>query len=1141
MRHTVLLRTCCLTIALAFLFSLASVSMPTTEAVSVKTVIVQLSREPVVVAKYRAGLAGQPFDANAYRQQVIADQNTFLQRAAASGIPFTMAAVSAPNGPVTADIKFRFNYVYNGVTLVVPEQAVASLRNIEGVIGVYEAEELKVSLDRAVDYVRAPQLYGNPPKLSQFDQLDTGGHHGEGMIVAVIDTGVDWTHPMFGGDPTPPQFGFGPAVAAAGPNKKVIYYLNLTAGAVSDDFGHGTHVASDIAGYEANAPTSSFDGIPYTGGDVRIHGVAPQARIMAYKTLSAAGVGLNPSTIMAIEDAVQPFTIDGFPKPVPHVINLSLGSAAPGGNNPDHPTAVACDNATLAGVTVVASAGNDGRPAAVTPDGEATIGSPGSGRRVITVGANNDPGSSVNHIVLDRAFDNGDSPDLLDVLDPAGINAAQTGLVSAANHALAAGQRSNINIKQAGGSPYLGNEVGQYYVFAGAVGTTTPAGVPDSVSGRIAIARVGANTAFAAVPNLLAAKGAAAALIIRPDLAKITVANATIPTWSITETDANYLLDLLSSTDNDAGDPAVGPLSEFPIRLEPGSFRPAMADFSSKGPVGGFGQIKPDITAPGVNILGATVRVGSVAANGGFMLDPTGYLSASGTSFSSPITAGVVTLIKQKNIDWTPAMIRTALINTGTNLRQADGSALSDSALTLNQQGGGLIDTMAAANAKALMGSGAPGPTGSAPGMRPFAIGVSPLVGTSPGNPDFSGSYSFGNVPVAGVIGSSTHSQTVNIYDVGDGAGTYTVSASNVRLVDGTNLRVTFTDGGGNEISQVGVPSNGSASFNVNLVVNGENLPSTSQVQWFITATRNDGGQRLRMPFYLRAITPAVTTSAPNLNAVNGNELSGDPPIDINGNYQLQYSAGTGGTAPAKYRIQESNDNGASWTTLADVSASQTTFDLAGKANGNYLYRVIGLVQVDNGLYPSAASLTQAVTVDHRTEADVSALISAMIADGTLSFTGGTFQFDQVLKNVSSDITIFPPLRFTIVSIESSSGTVRVSNADNGGDGVASAAVFDYTNAAGFELTPGETSGARQLKFSNSRGEMFSFTATVSGHLRSGGGSAGAEGSFTEGSSSGSSSDSGESGTTEPVSIPSGKSLTFTVNPLLRTVSVKLL
>jgi subtilisin family serine protease len=1141
MNRSFMLRSFCFTIALALVFALASISSRTTHALAFKTVIVELSREPVVVAKYRANLEGQAFDANAYRQQVIADQDSFLQRAAAAGVSYTIAGVSAPNGSVTADIKFRFNYVYNGVTLVVPDAAIPLLKNIQGVKGVYEAEEVHPDLDRSVDYIRAPQLYGNPPKLTQFDQLNTGGLHGEGMIVCVIDTGIDWTHPMFGGDPTPPQFGVGPAVAAAGTNKKVLYYLNLTAGVTLDDFGHGTHVSADIAGYQAVAPTYGDDGTPYTGPSTTIHGVAPQARLMVYKTLTGVGAGLNPSTIMAVEDAVQPFTLSGYPKPVPHVINLSLGTAPPGGNNPDHPTAVACDNATLAGVTIVASAGNSGRPAAVTPDGEATIGSPGAGRRVITVGANNDPGSLIRNTIKDRVFVSGNPPDTSDVMDPAGINRNQTGLVDAGNKPTATGQRTDIVLGDVGGSPYLTSAVGQYYVFAGTV--QTPADVPDSVSGRIAIARP--SGAFAAVITALAAKGAAGVLLIQPTAASLTGVQTTVPARSIGQVDADYLLDLLSSTDNDTGDPAKGGLSEFPIRLKAGTFQPAMADFSSRGPVTGFGQIKPDITGPGVNIISATVRAGAVATSGSTMFDPTGYISASGTSFSSPITAGAVTLIKQKHMNWTPAMIRAALINTATNLRHADGTPRPDGANTLNEQGGGLIDAFAAVNATALMGTGAPGPSGSAPATRPFSIGVAPLVGTSPGNPDFSASYSFGNVAVAGVIGTSTHSQTVNIYDVasGAGAGTYRLAASSVRFVNGTTLRVSFTDGTGNDLSEVVVPANGSATFKVNLVVNGEELSDASQVQWYVTATRTDGGQRLRMPFYFRAILPAVTTGAPNLSAVNGNELADNPPVDIDGNYQLQYSAPAGGTQPSKYRVQESTDNGSTWTTLADVNASQTTFDIAGRANGNYLYRVIGLVPVENGLFPSAPSASKPVMVDHRTEADVTAMINAAIVDGSLSF-GTTTQFDQVLKNISNGTTIYPPLRFTIISIQSSSGMVRVANAENGGDGVSSPALYDYTNAAGFDITPGESSGSKHLAFSNPRVEMFTFTAVVRGNLRDATGGASAAGSTSGGdsTSSGTSGGTSSTGSGLPASVPlQGKVLSFTVNPLTRTVSVRLL
>ena len=61
-----------------------------------------------------------------------------------------------------------------------------------------------------------------PPRLTQYDELNTGGLHGEGTYIAVIDSGIDWSHPMFGGDPTPPRLGVAPPVAAANSNQKVV-------------------------------------------------------------------------------------------------------------------------------------------------------------------------------------------------------------------------------------------------------------------------------------------------------------------------------------------------------------------------------------------------------------------------------------------------------------------------------------------------------------------------------------------------------------------------------------------------------------------------------------------------------------------------------------------------------------------------------------------------------------------------------------------------------------------------------------------------------------------------------------------------------------------------------------------------------
>ncbi len=1085
-------------------------------------VIVELQREPVIVAKTAAEARGQSFDPTEYRQQIIADQNAFLNQLSAAGIDFTVAGVDAPNGPngEVANIQFRYNYVFNGLTLMVPSAAIDTIKQMSMVKSVHKDEPITMHLDNGVKYTRAPSLYGNPPQVKMGDALNTGGVHGEGIYIAILDTGVDWSHPMFGGDPTPPRFGVGPSVAALNPNPKVPYYLNLTPGAVQDDFGHGSHVAGISAGYFAKAPGP--DGLPLTADDVAIHGVAPQAKIMGYKVLSTVGSGVSSTIIMAIEDAVQPFTLTGHPKPVAHVINMSLGNTS---NDPNYPTSVASDNATLAGTTVVASAGNSGAPTPTNPTGEGTIGSPGSGRRVLTVGANIDPGSAPNK------------------LDEIG-----------------GGNRTGMKaFPLDGGAPIIA-DITQNYVFCGLA--ETPDQVPDSVSGKIALIERGGtvNTSppapsagtglFSNKAAFAVAKGAIAVIIynnVDGELTAATVRKSTVPVVGISRANGLYLKDAIGST-------AFGAVSVNQARLNKALvFDPDMASFSSKGPVGGLGLIKPDVTAPGVSILSATVRVGGVATNQSYMFEPTGYISASGTSMSSPMTAGVAALVKQKNPHWTPSMIRAAIMNSATNLRRADGTPVADGTQTINQIGAGLVDAYAAANAKAMMGVGVITSGGEGATTRPnhlcpnYGGNPSPLCGNSPGNPDFLGSHNFGAVPMAGVIGTSTRTQTVAITDVtnGQGGGVYALSSSAVRNVP-AGVTVSFSDGNGNSISSVEVPSGGSASFNVNITVNGESVPSNpTQIEWNVTAARTDGGQTLRMPFQYRAVAPTPAMFAPTLNEASGVEFGGNPATDINGNYQIRFAA-TGTNAPAKFRIEESNNNGATWAVVADVPASQTTQDFSGRGNGSFQYRVRGLYSVENGLLAGPASAVRTVVVDRRIEADITSAIEARMVDGTVSFSGGVFQFDQILRNISST-SVFSPMRLMITSVTSSSGNVRVKNADDGGNGVSAPATFDYTSQVGADqqLATGESTGVRRIQFNNPASEMFQFTVVVMGHLpdsagaATGGGTSGGEGTGAgeDGTSSGSGSTSG-SGTTTGSGLVSGVTLRFVVNPLTKSVSL---
>lgn len=359
------------------------------------SVIVELREDPAAVYAARAkknGAALSDDQVRAYRNQLAASQDQFLSALKSQGVNYRLQTVSVKDaaGNVAGSVPLRYTLVYNGVTLTVPESAVPAVRQMAQVKKVHSNAVLRPDLYKSVPYIRANEVYGkNPNDFTQFADFPDGDE-GQGIYIAAIDTGIDWTHPMFGGDATPPRLGVAPASASVPTNQKIVYQLPL-ADMIADTFGHGTHVASEAAGYLASAPGP--DNVPGTADDIPIHGVAPQAKLMSYKVcsdaLSTAAEGgrplggcLSSNIIMAIEDAVSPQTVDLQPKPVANVLNMSLGGAG----TPDDPESGAADNATLTGATVVAAAGNSG-------PGEGTVGSPGSGRRVISPAASTDPAS----------------------------------------------------------------------------------------------------------------------------------------------------------------------------------------------------------------------------------------------------------------------------------------------------------------------------------------------------------------------------------------------------------------------------------------------------------------------------------------------------------------------------------------------------------------------------------------------------------------------------------------------------------------------------------------------------------------------------------------------------------------------------
>jgi subtilisin family serine protease len=1173
--------------ALAAATCLAIAAAP---AASARTVIVELAGEPAAVVAARARAAGTPLSVDqleAYRDRLRLAQDDFLATLAARGVPHSVvrATVGAFAGASAASVEHRYTLVYNGVALALDDAAVATVASLPGVVGVHEDVVHSLALDRSVQYTRANQVYGAVHELTASDDLREGCE-GQGVKVAVIDSGIEWSHEMFGGDPTPPRHGLLPPLSAAN-NAKVLYYLPLLDNVV-DDFGHGTHAASVILGYLGHA--AGADGLPNTGDDVRVHGVAPQAKLMGYKVCSgpgsAAGVFgcLSTSITLAIEDAVSPRTLTGYPKPVADVINLSLGG--PGG--PDSTSSVAASNAALLGAIVVASAGNDG-------PGLDTLGSPAAGRHVIAVGANNDPGVFPNSV---------------EVLDALGRPAAGTPRLRAI-WAPDSNLRSNIT------APISGR-----YVFAGYA--DTPDQVPLIVAGNICLVERGSTVAagdngtglFGNKAAQCAAKGATAVLVFNdvPGDLEGVLAPSHLPVFTLSRAEGLYLRDTLGFD--------ITGMSRFPIRIGPersDMFAPAMAAFSSRGPVRGLGQVKPDVTAPGVAVLGATTPVGVPVLS---MMDPTRYTSANGTSFSGPHVAGAAALIKQAHPAWTPDLVRAALINYATNLRSAGGAPKPDGALAdpILAQGGGLIDVAAAVRASALMG----------------------VVGDGVAEPGLLASWSFGKLPVVDTRVSHSERVTVHLLDTGGDGGAYelTVADNRALSVPGVTVGVSPTT--------VTVGPGEAASFVVSVTVDGNRLRTlpAEDLQWYVAARRTDGGASLRMPFYLKplrsqpltvldeettvheGILPAgdtgleavagvtyvdvpftVTTAfaalgtlelidpagagVPDLDLAlldplgevigssaseggpesiaaildgagtftwrvigwaNGptpytltstQQFGAAPPallpiateytapngdrIDLDGAFDITWQPQGGEVG---FEVERSLDGGNSWQVVGSVEGGVSRFGTSDQPQGALAFRLRALFPGRIGVFVSSPGAPQGVVVDRRKRDTIP--VKTTISN--LSFAAGVLSLDLAFTNQNAN-TYVPKVELEVVRVHSGSGAVAVQNADNGRDGrgKATAASFDYSGQIGADLllSGGEKSGTRTLRFTDPAGEPFSFDVRVSGYRR-----LAADGGAGDPVVTAPRAGDDDSGGAGALPLDATNLLRVSVNPLTRTISV---
>ncbi|WP_027962995.1 S8 family serine peptidase [Halalkalibacillus halophilus] len=297
------------------------------------SVIVELESPSLVEAKH-TGQSQSQGDLQSKREQIMNEVET-----------------KAPS----SDFQFEYDYVFSGFSVEVRQDELRGLAAVSGVKAIYPDKEYTATEMESIfvdDNEVSPNMMDSAPYIGAQQVWEDLGVTGEGVTVAVIDTGVDYTHPDL-------EHAFGDYKGYDFVDFDEDPQETPEGDPRGDSTTHGSHVAGTIA---ANG---------------LIKGVAPNADLLAYRVLGPGGSGSTNAVLAGIEQAV----LDGA-----DVMNLSLGNTS---NDPDFATSIALDWATAEGVVAVGANGNAG------PD-EWTIGAPGTSRDAISVGATQLP-----HFVFD--------------------------------------------------------------------------------------------------------------------------------------------------------------------------------------------------------------------------------------------------------------------------------------------------------------------------------------------------------------------------------------------------------------------------------------------------------------------------------------------------------------------------------------------------------------------------------------------------------------------------------------------------------------------------------------------------------------------------------------------------------------------
>ena len=515
----------------------------------------------------------------------------------------------------TPDVLFQYQYATNGFSMMLTPDEAAKLAAQTG------AKVLRAPVEHP-DTDEGPTLIGAP---AIWDGETSSGvdTYGEGVLVGIIDTGINFDHPSFSATP---DDGYvydwtgdylGVCAPAGDPdyttacNDKLVgafsYVANdpVETSTPEDSEGHGSHTASTVAG--------NFVEVEYLGVTTTISGVAPHAQIISFDVCVPTppnGACYGDATVAAVDDAIA----NGV-----DVLNYSIS----GGANPyGDPVELACLAATEAGIFVSTSAGNAGD----------TTGPSSVAHRSPWV-------STVAASSHGRIFANA-----VDITGPGTVPPALTGLGAVQAGPVLTADLVNLPIK------YSPTNVNGCAAFAA-----------DYFLGAIALVQRGTCTFADKEANAYAA-GAEYVLIFNSRTGAPAGMSGIVTGAAMISLEDGLAIKAWIDTNPTATATMFAETS----RIYNANYADIVAGFSSYGPNTSFDVLKPDITGPGVSIL-AAVADGTITPSTDYEIE-----LYQGTSMSSPHNAGAAALMIALHPEWSPMEVRSAMMMTAEDGLRAD-------------------------------------------------------------------------------------------------------------------------------------------------------------------------------------------------------------------------------------------------------------------------------------------------------------------------------------------------------------------------------------------------------------------------------------------------------------------------------------